>query len=859
MKTFLVWCLLLFLGTTLYAQKPALDLKALQNWPVVGGPVAITNDGKYVCYDIFTDYLHKTTTSTLYLQATNSHWKKVIPGVFSVSLTADNRAIYQRHDTLFTQKLGSDQQTAVSGVANYRLFKVRGKEWLEVSYKNHDLAYTDLAKSTEERFSGVLNSRFASAGTSVLLKKATGLYWADLSGNEQLITGDAAENYLIDEQGTHAAWLTSNGDLKKIFLYDAASKQTTELADSHTDGIDSSVFLEGIDHFSHDGRRLFVRLKNKPLPVPAKDAVMVDLWSWTDAKLQSQQLVELRPKSYLSVIDNNSKKLIRLQQKDENISELRNDYDENLVITAAKADYSEHNWNPLAKPKYYLINTANGIKTALDVAPESISPDHRFIVGKDSCRLDFCSYDVFTGRTVNLTSKLPVPLVDSLYDRPEKTRGLLISGWFPAKNAAFFIDDYDIWQIALDGKIKPVCLTKGYGRLHNITFRLTTNDREIFSSTNNLVVSAFDNVTKKNGFYRFGVSFPEPLIMENCLISAQLMQHTPAGALPVKSLSSNNYIVSKQDAGHAMNLYFTSDFKSFKKLTHNYPENNYNWVTSELVNFCTLDGRAVQGVLYKPENFNPNKRYPVIIHYYERLSNELNLYHVPELSADNINIPWYVSRGYLVFTPDIWYKEGHPGMSAVNAVLGAANLLKRFLFVDSTRMGIMGHSWGGFQTDFIVTHTHIFAAAISASGMADITSGYGAVVLEGIHKQSVYEYGQTRIGKDLWNGQQLYLENSSVLNADKITTPLLLINNKGDLNIPFAQGEELFTALRRLGKEVWMLQYDGESHSIINNRSKLDYTIRMTQFFDHYLMGKPSPNWLKYGIPADKKGIETGY
>jgi len=225
----------------------------------------------------------------------------------------------------------------------------------------------------------------------------------------------------------------------------------------------------------------------------------------------------------------------------------------------------------------------------------------------------------------------------------------------------------------------------------------------------------------------------------------------------------------------------------------------------------------------------------------------------------NVNVPYFVSNGYLVFLPDIIYKIGEPGQSALNAVESAARYLSRMPWVDSTRMAIQGHSFGGYETNYIVTHSHLFAAAATFAGTSDWISAYGELEFgSGLPRQSKYEIGQDRLGASLWQRPDLYVKNSPIFSADQVTTPLLIVANKEDGGVPFEQGVELYMALRRLNKKVWMLQYDGEGHSV-SGKNAADYTIRLTQFFDHYLKGAAPPVWMTQGIPASLKGIKAGY
>jgi dipeptidyl aminopeptidase/acylaminoacyl peptidase len=263
--------------------------------------------------------------------------------------------------------------------------------------------------------------------------------------------------------------------------------------------------------------------------------------------------------------------------------------------------------------------------------------------------------------------------------------------------------------------------------------------------------------------------------------------------------------------------------------------------------------------LYKPENFDSKKKYPVIIHIYERLSQNLNKFQRPGATNGALDIAWFVSQGYLVFTPDIHYKVGYPGLSAYNSVIGAVKYLSKFKWVNIKSIGIQGHSFGGYETNFIISHSKLFAAGISSSGVSNFISSYGSLETNvGTSHQFIYEMGQNRLSSTMWENPSVYIENSPIFRVDKISAPMLTVANKKDGRVNFDQGVEFFTAMRRLGKRAWMLQYDDEDHGIDHKKCYKDYLVRSTQFFDHYLKGTNAPRWMLYGVPAKVKVIETG-
>jgi dipeptidyl aminopeptidase/acylaminoacyl peptidase len=288
-------------------------------------------------------------------------------------------------------------------------------------------------------------------------------------------------------------------------------------------------------------------------------------------------------------------------------------------------------------------------------------------------------------------------------------------------------------------------------------------------------------------------------------------------------------------------------------------QNDYNWFTVELRKWKMLDGKMSEGLLYKPENFDSTKKYPVIFYFYERDADTRYSYIAPQPVRASINIPWFVSNGYIVFDPNIYYKTGQPGEDAYNSVVSAAKYLGKFKWIDTTKMAIQGHSWGGYQVAYLITRTNMFAAAEAGAPVANMTSAYGGIRWgTGISRQFQYEHSQSRLGSTLWEKPELYIKNSPLFRADKINTPLLMMHNDADGAVPWYQGIEYFSALRRLGKKVWMMEYNGEDHGLLERRNRKDWSIRLGQFFDYYLKGAPAPVWIKDGVPATSKGIEWG-
>ena len=249
----------------------------------------------------------------------------------------------------------------------------------------------------------------------------------------------------------------------------------------------------------------------------------------------------------------------------------------------------------------------------------------------------------------------------------------------------------------------------------------------------------------------------------------------------------------------------------------------------------------------------------MMVYFYERSSDGLHQHFSPGPSRSSINRALYVSRGYLLFVPDIPYKIGWPGESAMNAVMPGVLSLVDEGFVDRGRIGVQGHSWGGYQISYMITRTNLFAAAEAGAPVSNMTSAYGGIRwASGMSRMFQYERTQSRIGGTLWDAQHRYIENSPLFQADKVETPLLMMHNDEDGAVPWYQGIEYFVALRRLQKPVWMLNYNGEGHGLGQRQNQKDWAVRMQQFFDHYLMDAPAPVWMEEGVPATMKGRTLG-
>jgi len=324
---------------------------------------------------------------------------------------------------------------------------------------------------------------------------------------------------------------------------------------------------------------------------------------------------------------------------------------------------------------------------------------------------------------------------------------------------------------------------------------------------------------------------------------------------PSKARNADTYLVTKGTFVDFPNLYVGPSLTSLTKVSDANPwQKDYNWGTVELVTWMSMDGQPRQGLLYKPEDFDPSKKYPMIAYFYEELSDGLHSY-IPPNGRNVINPTHYVSNGYLVFEPDIYYEMGYPGPSAVKSIVpGVQKLLERG-YIDPKKLGLQGQSWGGYQALYVITQTQMFAAAMAGAPVVDMFSAYGGVRWgSGVNRSMQYEAGQSRIGASIWEAQDRYVQNSPLFFLPRVTTPLFIMSNDMDDAVPWWQGIELFVGMRRLGKEAYLINYNNDVHNPAGRANQKDIAEKMQAFFDTKLKGAPAPEWMVKGIPAKDKG-----
>ena len=706
-----------------------------------------------------------------------------------------------------------------------------------------------------------------------------GVLFIDLNNySKKRISNEKAEykSLRFDEAGNQLVYLSTKDTSKvdqKVFdvrYFTIKADSAIVLADTNkVDLLNNWIFNENSSpYFSKDGNRILIgsapRQPTKDTTIVDFEVASLDIWHWKDPLLQPQQLKYLSnelKRTYPGVIElDNNNKFTLLGNENIPYASISDENNGQFVLLYSDVPYRIENQWSTNKYDVWIHDLKSGKTTPIATAMNSrpfLSTKGNYTCWFDVNEGNWFVYDNKTANKVNITQEIDVNFWNEKHDVPSEAGPYGMPVW--GENDAYMLvyDAYDIWQIDPQNKTKAVNITQQLGRNDSITFRYVNTDREkrFVEPNETLLLEAFDNKTKENGFYTYNPKQKKKQIKQLVLDKYTFSSITKAKNSDVVAFQKSNFNTSPD-------LYVTSNWwKTADKLTDINPQmNDYKWGTPELYSWTAFDGEPLQGILYKPEGFDETKKYPVMMYFYEKHSDNLYRYMSPAPSASTINIPLYSSRDYIVFTPDINYTVGQPGQDAYNAIVSGAEALAKNSWVDKDNMAIQGQSWGGYQVAYLVTQTDMFKAAGAGAPVSNMTSAYGGIRWEsGSSRQIQYERGQSRLGTTLTESLQTYIDNSPLFFVDKVNTPLLIMHNDNDGAVPWYQGIELFMALRRLEKPVWMLQYNKEEHNLMERRNRKDLSIRMLQFFDHYLKGEPAPVWLSDGLPATEKGRDWGY
>jgi dipeptidyl aminopeptidase/acylaminoacyl peptidase len=454
----------------------------------------------------------------------------------------------------------------------------------------------------------------------------------------------------------------------------------------------------------------------------------------------------------------------------------------------------------------------------------------------------YWTVDLGSGRQTNITASVGTSFADRESDATVAQKPPFgVAGWSNDDRTVLIYDQHDIWELNPDGS-GAVRLTNGAAdQVRHRVVRLDP-DAEWIDRGVPLLVSQFGLRSKKSGFARVSASGSPPSITSLVLLDKRVDRLVKAKradryAYVVQAFDdSPDYYVGDATLGSAAKVTSTNPFMD-----------EYSWGRATLIEYRNPAGQALQGALFYPADYQPGKRYPMVVYMYEKLSDGVHQFSTPS-ERDYYNPAAFTTRGYFYLQPDIVFRPREPGQSVVDCVVPAVQQVLKMGLADASKIGIVGHSWGGFDSVYLATHTNVFAAAVAGAPITDLVSNYGNHHWSsGIAETDHIETGQQRMQVPLWEDLQAYIRNSAVYRAHTMTTPLLVMFGDNDGTVHWHQGVELYNIARRAGKHVVLLQYGGEDHGLRKRVNQIDYHHRIFEWFDHYLTGAPAAPWITDG------------
>ena len=769
---------------------------------------------------------------------------------FQLGLHALDQFAFATIDTSFVKKLDKDKGTpvAVYHFADGRLDTLKNIDKFAFSKDGKTLA---LVQKTDKKHSVV------------------GFY-AD--GKTKMLTDTSTFHAIpvFDENGENAVYLqamdtaSTGSKHASLWMYDVARAEARELvaADQRRNMPDGWGLTENSTYrFSKKYGSIYAGIQEY---VPVKDTNLVsfetaglDIWNWNADEIPPRMKANLardKRRTYPCLYQDESLIPFNLNKADRLI--FADNYDAQAILEVSPVNVIESQWNVQGESVLTLIWPGSGRRQEIargTFDSPQLSPKGYYVTWWDYKERAWFVYDLASDQVRNLSGSIDTIFWDEKDDHPMMPEAYGIAFWTEEDADVVLNDRYDLWKVNLASG-NATRLTQGRDKKQTYRY-LSTKDAEDdpgVAPGETVYLKVFDEVTKENGLV--SLQLDKPKSFKTLAFGGYSYDGLKkAKNAPVYAYLKGNFV-------EPMDLYLTNE-KSTKKLTAINPQQaDYNWGTVELYHWTTYDGKKMDGLLYKPEDFDATKKYPLMVYFYETYSENLYKNIIPQPSWSTVNLTFYTSRGYVVFVPDIVYTPGLPGQSAYNCIVSGAESLAKLPWIDEANMAIQGQSWGGYEVAYLITRTNLFKAAGAGAPVANMTSAYGGIRWEsGMSRQFQYEQTQSRIGKDLWNGLELYMENSPLFRLPNVQTPVLIMHNDNDGAVPWYQGIEMFMGLRRLGKPAWLLEYNDEAHNLKERRNRKDLTIRLQQFFDHYLKGAPEPAWMRDGVPTMKKDYYFGY
>ncbi len=883
----LILCLIVAMPTM--AQKQNLQPEDFKLWHSLGGS-SLSDDGNWNAYTIS----RQEDSDTVFVKHTSTDKMYSLPFANGGSFSADNQwyayrigVSYAESQKLEEQKKSIEYKLGLLNLNSGNIETINSLSRFSFSDDGKFLAiYLAKPKDSKEK------------GSTLLLR--------DLAKGTTRNIGNVTE-YGFNKKGDRLAFVTENEAFKSVEMINMANQSQVVIASDtvsfsnltwHKEG-GSLAFYKTMKHDDYDEESQQVMLYTGIYGTPnlkafdhtsisnfpkdmrilassniaiskAEDAVFfglqewtpkdttktkkkdeklpgVDVWHWEDTEIQPRQKVTYnqdKNRTHLSAWWPANNKFVRIGDDAQPITSLTEDhkyavaYNPDDYKPAFKEDYAD----------YYVVNTSTGEKKKmLDKQLSNFNSARTSAAGKFIAYFkdqNWWVYNIATNMHTNVTEDIEFPLYNINYDGPGTPPPYGLAGFSKDDKDILIYDQFDVYAISLDGKASRK-LTDG--RADEKVFRINRLDYEepYIDITQPLYLSAYGDRTKYFGYYRMDSrGRVSELIYENMAIQRLS-----------KAKKADKFTFVKQAGDVSPTMYVTDNsFSNPSVLVRTNPQQeNYNWGKSELVTYTNADGKELQGALTYPANYEPGKQYPMVVYIYEILSNTVHGYSNPsERSAYNTTN--FSQQDYFVFKPDIVYDIDDPGMSAVKCVVPAVEKMIGTGMIDKDKVALMGHSWGAYQTSFLITQTDLFAGAVAGAPLTDMISMSLSIYWNsGTPDQKIFETSQGRFSGPWYEQYEAHKRNSPIYGAQNIKTPLLVAFGDKDGAVDWQQGIEMYGTMRRMEKPHVMLVYEGENHGLAKRENQMDYYTKTKEWFDHFVLGKTAPKWITDGISYMEK------
>lgn len=860
---------LLFCCSICYAQKPNIQLDSYKTWTEISGG-GISGDGKYAFYTVDN---FPIGSGTFQLKRTDG-----VPLVSIIELRNPKFSEDSKHligilpsDTLIVIDLPSIRIKKNANVSQYDLVRIGDKQHLITLSEDGSFSISNLKGRTVFLFQNVKQYKFCADGSRLILtQRKTSNGNAVICSLINTMTGDAEIIYegsditeaVFDRRHEQIAFVANDSIQNSIYYFRKGMTKASLLVNGSSGQFEKGYNIEPGEYwsFSKDGKSLFFSIRLDQSPIRRNERPGLEIWSYQDMYLRpyfySSRGSWISRPSYLCKVMLSDGKVAQLLRGDQKIVSGSLKYDtDTIALVESFSGLRTEDWNPRLTTSYYVLNTSEKTLVPLEFGRKSqftalhLSPRGRYILYYDPETKNYFSYDRFSESKKIITNNASLDWVEYNrlhYPKPEEFL-LGVIGWKGSEKYVLIQGTYDIWQFDLSGKESPHCITKGKGMRDSIVFAPAV---EYDPENSRLLLRAFNVKNKQFGFavYSFKSDNLHMIYMNDIAIGQTSRPYIPFDSRDfLQTNQEETFLIRLESSKSAPNYFYIKGSKHIAALSDQQPQRKFNWLTTELHTFRDSLGNQCQGILFKPEDFDPQKKYPIIFNVYEFESHRLNQFDYPYLVSSDCNIPLLVSNGYLFFIADVKGTVKEVGKSALRTVDAAIGYFTKYAWVDTAKMGISGHSFGGFEVNYVITHCNNFSAAISGASISNMMSESNALWGSGEHKQYFEQYGPTLMGAKLIDDPVSYQNNSPVFQAKRLNTPVLFIHNDSDKNVTPFQTQSFFLILRSLQKPCWWLNYKGQGHGVVGDLEE-DYNLKVWQFFDYYLKDKPMPEWMKEHI-----------